>query len=98
MHIRKVQQSLICRLEKEEQTGKILIDKVDYVPVYCYDKGANSENRYELIDMRHTIGEYENGNTEGISVNLYKTLKTELQNTVSVLGEPIISEDEKKEK
>ena len=83
------------QIRKSGETGKIYIDSVDYVPVYCHDKGAGVENRYELIDMRSVIGEYENGNTGNVSINLYKTLKNELANTVSVLGKPIKREEKK---
>lgn len=82
------------QIRKSGKDGKIFIDNVDYIPVYCYDKGAGIQNRYELIDMRSAIGEYENGNTENISSSLYKTLKTELANTVKVLGNPITREQE----
>ena len=46
---------------------------------------AGKANSYELVDVRETISEYENGNPNNISVNLYNTLKSELANTESVL-------------
>lgn len=76
-----------------EKHGKIFIDSVDYIPVYCYDKGEGEENRYELIDMRNVIGEYENGNTGNTSLELYKTLKKEFANVADVLGEKITREE-----
>ena len=46
---------------------------------------AGKANSYELVDVRETISEYENGNPNNISVSLYNTLKSELANTESVL-------------
>lgn len=80
---------LDMQIRKNGETGKISIDSVDYTPVYCYDKGSGTTNRYELIDIRSAIAEYENGNTQNSSAKLYQTLKSELTNIENVLGEPI---------
>ena len=87
---------LDMQIRKSGETGKISIDSVDYVPVYCFDRSEKTSNRYELIDMRAAIAEYENGNTENISASLYNTLKSELKNTESVLGKPIKREETQK--
>ena len=79
-------------ITKSGQTGKITIDGVDYTPVYCYDKGTNIANRYELIDINTAINEYESGNKSQISANLYTTIKKELENIKKVLGDPITSD------
>lgn len=84
---------LDMQIRKSGETGKISIDSINYIPVYCYDRGANADNRYELIDIRSAITEYESGDTEKINANLYKTLKTELQNIEKVMGKPISKED-----
>ncbi|MCI8621978.1 MAG: hypothetical protein HFJ50_10185 [Clostridia bacterium] len=77
-------------IRKNGVNGKISIDSVDYVPVYCYDRGnGNGKNRYELLDIRAEIADYEAGNTEKINANLYKILKSELKNIETVIGEPI---------
>lgn len=86
---------LDMQIRKSGETGKISIDSVDYVPVYCFDRSEKTSNRYELIDMRTAIAEYESGNTENISASLYNTLKAELKNTESVLGKPIKKKEEK---
>ncbi len=88
---------LDIEITKDGETGKISIDSVDYVPVYCYDRGAGSANRYELIDIRSAITQYESGDTSKISSSLYNTLKKELENIESVLGEPITKEAETSE-
>lgn len=80
---------LDMKIRKSGETGNITIESVDYVPVYCYDKGGSSKDRYKLIDIRQAISEYDAGNAGGISASLYNTLKSELKNAESVLGEPI---------
>lgn len=85
-------------ITKSGKDGKISIDKVDYVPVYCYDQSNKTSNRYELIDMRSAITEYESGNKENINDSLYNTLKAELANTEKVLGKPLTEEREEKNK
>ena len=80
-------------LTKNGKTGKITIDKVDYTPVYCYDKGNNIQNRYELIDIRTAINEYENGNKSNVNATLYSTLKKELTDIEKVLGSPIYAQE-----
>lgn len=80
-------------LTKNGKTGKITIDKVDYTPVYCYDKGNNIQNRYELIDIRTAINEYENGNKSNVNATLYSTLKKELTDIEKVLGAPIYADE-----
>lgn len=83
---------LDMKIRKNGQTGKITIDSVDYTPVYCNDQSTKTSNRYELLDIRQEIAEYESGNTSNISSNLYNTLKSELKNIENVVGEPIKNE------
>lgn len=80
---------LDIQITKNGETGKISLDKVDYVPVYVWNKGGGVANRYELLDVRAEIEAYESGDTSKISASLYNTLKSELADTVKVLGEPI---------
>ena len=80
---------LDMNVTKNGETGKILIDSVDYTPVYCYDRKTSNINRYELIDIRSAITEYESGDRSKINASLYNTLKAELANIEKVLGEPI---------
>ena len=86
---------LDMQITKNGETGKITIDSVDYTPVYVYDKGTAVANRYELIDIRAAIQEYESRDTSRISASLYNTLKKELANIEKVLGDPIGKETQK---
>ena len=76
---------LDLEITKNGKTEKISIDKVDYTPVYCNDKGGNVPNRYELLDIKNEIKQYEQG-TSNITASLYKTLKNELSNFEEVFG------------
>lgn len=84
---------LDMKIRKCGEDGKILIDSVDYIPVYCYDRSNSSSNRYELIDIRQAISEYDSGNYEKINQNLYRTLKSELSNIEKIMGQPIVREE-----
>lgn len=86
---------LDMKIRKSGENGKISIDSVDYIPVYCYDSGGTQSDRYQLMDIRESIAEYESGNKEKINDKLYKTLKFELKNIEEVLGKPISKENEK---
>ena len=79
---------LDMNITKKGETGKISIDSVDYIPVYCHDRGKGVQNRYVLLDVRTEMQDFEDGK-KNISQSLYNTLKLELQNTEKVLGEPI---------
>ncbi len=66
--------------------GKISIDKVEYTPLYVYDKGAGKPQRYKILDIRKTTANYENGTDTSIGATTYKTLKAELAKIESIMG------------
>ncbi len=76
---------LNLQITKSGKDGKISIDSFDYIPVYCYNKGSSSKNRYELIDLKKSISDYENG-TSSISSSLYNTFKSELQRIEKIMN------------
>lgn len=86
-------QSVILQLQitKDGETGKITIDKVDYVPIYMYNysspKGAHN---FKILDIESEISKYESGDTS-IGSSLYSTLKTELGQIQEILGPEIES-------
>ena len=71
--------------------GTINLDSINYIPLYLNDKGsrASSRTRYELIDIKTAIENYDNGSDKSIGESLYKTLKTELSKIEKTVGEPI---------
>jgi len=68
---------------------KISIDSVKYTPIYMLDRGSGKSNRYQILDIRKRIENYENGTDKSIGQNVYTTLKTELTKITSVMGEEI---------
>lgn len=84
------QDTIILNLQitKSGKDNKISIDNIDYVPVYCYNKGSNVKDRYELIDLKQSISNYDNGKSS-ISATLYNTFKTELQRIEKIVNSPI---------
>lgn len=66
--------------------GKISIDKVEYTPLYVYDKGAGKPQRYKILDIRQSIANYKNGTDTSIGATTYKTLKNELTKIKSIMG------------
>lgn len=81
------QDTIILNLQvtKSGKDGKISIDSFDYIPVYCYNKGSGVQNRYELIDLKKSISDYENG-VSSISSSLYNTFKSELQRIEKIMN------------
>ena len=58
----KVELILNIELRKSGEDGEVYLRKVDYTPLYMLDKGATSEDRYEIIDMKNTALQYASGN------------------------------------
>ncbi len=84
------QDTIILNLQitKSGKDGKISIDNFDYIPVYCYNKGSGTKDRYKLIDLKQSIADYENG-TSSISSSLYNTFKSELQRIEKIMNSNI---------
>lgn len=75
-------------ITKAGKDGKITIDDVNYIPVFCYNKGSGVKNRYELIDLKKSISDYENGNSE-INTSLYNTFRTALGRIEKIINSSI---------
>lgn len=69
---------------KHADSGKISIDNINYTPIYCYDKGAGTSNRYKLIDIKSAIADYIAGK-QNVSSSLYSTLKSELKKIEEIM-------------
>lgn len=75
---------LDIKITKSGKDGKITIDEVNYTPVYCYNKGAGSKNRYELIDLNTALSSHNNG-TKTLSSSLYNTFNSALQRIQQII-------------
>ena len=82
--------TLILNVEvrKDGETGKITIDKATYTPVYVYDNGQNSKDRYELLDVEQVIKDYESGSSK-YSESMYNLMKSELKKIEEIVGPEI---------
>jgi len=67
---------LILNIQIFKRAGeeKAILRKVDYTPIYVLDNGSNSENRYELTDMKKLALDYANGDTSRINRNTYNKI------------------------
>lgn len=72
--VSKIELLLNIELRTDEQSGKIILSKVDYTPIYVLDNGEKAENRYELIDLKVTASAYANGNKKIVSKKTYNKL------------------------
>ena len=89
--IKNTKNSIILNLQitKHGADNKISIDNVKYTPIYMLDRGSRSSNRYQILDIRKRIENYENGTDKSIGQSTYNILKSELTNITSVMGEEI---------
>jgi len=65
---------LNIELVKLAEDGKVYLNKVTYIPTYIQDSGVSSENRYQILDIKKEIENYENG-TQNIDEKTYQKLK-----------------------
>ena len=72
--VSKTELLLNIELRAEAETGKVVLSKVNYTPIYVLDNGKKVENRYEVIDMKKVAKEYADGNKNVISKNNYNSL------------------------
>lgn len=70
----KVELMLNIELRKDGKDGSISLYKVDYTPIYVLDRGKDTKNRYELIDMKSAANNYTSGNPYGIDRATYDKL------------------------
>ena len=70
----KVELFLNIKLRKRAEDGKVVLNNVDYIPVYVLDNGKKAKNRYELINLRETAKKYANGEETKINKKTYKKL------------------------
>lgn len=72
--------SIILNLDitKNGETGKITIDKVNYIPIYMYKSATGTVRRYKILDIEKSISDYESGKNQSIGQSAYNTIKKEL--------------------
>ena len=80
---------LDLQITKHGDNNRITIDNVKYIPIYMLDLGSSSSNRYQILDIKKRIENYENGTDKSIGQSVYNTLKAELTKITSVVGNEI---------
>lgn len=82
----KIELVLNVELRKSGKNGGVYLNKVDYTPIYVLDNGKESENRFELIDMKSTVTNYASGNTTNINRQTYDKLVKGLKKLEEMLA------------
>lgn len=77
------------QLKKDGLTDEVSVVKAKYVPIYVYDTGTYSQNRYKLLDLNEIIKEYENQNKKGWSEAMYQLALTEKKRCQDIIGPEI---------
>lgn len=68
-----------------EKLGKIVLNKVTYVPVFLLDNGKKAKTRFELFDIKEAIKKYEAGE-EIVTKTVYNELCKALQDIEKLIG------------
>ena len=72
----------------KDSDGKILINKVSYVPIYMYKNSAAKVHKFKILDIEKSIANYDSGDTS-IGSTVYSNLKVQLQKIRDILGDEI---------
>lgn len=75
----EIEMVLNMTISKSADSNKAIIQSADYVPIYVLDNGTQSENRFELKDMKKLAIDYEDGNNETISRKEYDKIIEKLR-------------------
>ena len=66
-------------ITKNGESGKTVLNKVEYIPIYMYKSPTGSIQKYKVLDIEKTITNYENGQDVSIGQATHTTLKKELE-------------------
>lgn len=72
----------------KDSDGKILINKVSYVPIYMYKNSAAKVHKFKILDIEKSIVNFDSGDTS-IGSSVYSNLKVQLQKIRDILGDEI---------
>ena len=72
----------------KDSDGKILINKVSYVPIYMYKNSAAKVHKFKILDIEKSIANFDSGDTS-IGSSVYSNLKIQLQKIRDILGDEI---------
>ena len=72
----------------KDSDGKILINKVSYVPIYMYKNSAAKVHKFKILDIEKSIANFDSGDTS-IGSSVYSNLKVQLKKIRDILGDEI---------
>ena len=77
---------LNIELRRSGTDGNVYLNKINYTPLYVLDNGYLAENRYQLIDLKSTIANY-NSEDGTITEATYDKLVKAMERLNKVLGQ-----------
>ena len=77
---------LNIELRRSGTDGNVYLNKINYTPLYVLDNGYLAENRYQLIDLKSTIANY-NSEDGTITEATYDKLVRAMERLNKVLGQ-----------
>lgn len=72
----------------KNSNGKILINRVSYVPIYMYKNSAAKVHKFKILDIEKSIANYDSGDSS-IGSSVYSNLKVQLKKIRDILGDEI---------
>lgn len=72
----------------KDSNGKILINRVSYVPIYMYKNSAAKVHKFKILDIEKSIANYDSGDSS-IGSSVYSNLKVQLKKIRDILGDEI---------
>lgn len=72
----------------KDSDGKILINRVSYVPIYMYKNSAAKVHKFKILDIERSIANYDSGDSS-IGYSVYSNLKVQLKKIRDILGDEI---------
>ena len=77
---------LNIEIVKEADSDKAILQKVDYTPIYMLDNGKNTENRFELADMKQLVYNYAAGDQSKITRKKYDEIVLKLEELQKIIN------------
>lgn len=72
------------QIRKQAETGKVVLEKVTYTPLYVLDQGKEQDNRYVVLDVKEEAKKYLAGENN-IHQNTYEKLMESLDKIESII-------------
>lgn len=77
--------SVILDIEVTKRGDKVAISDVSYTPIYMYNKGTGKTERFQVLDIKKAITQYENKSNSMITSTLYTKLTAGLTKITNIV-------------